>query len=79
MKTGYSVHPPWHRLPNGNLLHSCGIELVNDGRKWRMTEESNRDFARFAIREQGLSRDEAEGLAEFLVAEGAHWAALSVH
>ncbi len=70
---------PWHRLPNGNLIHRCGIELVNDGHKWRMTDESGRDFALFAISEQGLSSREAEGLAELLVEQGASWANYGLH
>lgn len=69
----------WHRLPNGNLIHRCGIELVNDGRNWRMTDESGRDFERFAIREQGLSSREAEGLAQLLVEQGASWANYGLH
>ena len=79
MKAGSTTHPPWHRLPNGNLIHRCGIELVNDGRNWRMTAESDREFSRFAMRDQGLSQEEAQGLAEFLVAEGAYWARQSLH
>jgi hypothetical protein len=73
------IASPWHRLPNGNLLHCCGIELVNDGCQWRMTDESGRDFEWFAIREQGLSCDEAQGLAELLVAQGASWADHGLH
>lgn len=79
MKTASISPEPWHRLPNGNLIHRCGIELVNDGRKWRMTDESGRDFARFAIREQGLSTREAQGLAELLVEQGANWASHGLH
>lgn len=79
MKAAPTPSPSWHRLPNGNLLHRCGIELVNDGRRWRMTAESDRDFSHFAIRDQGLTHDEAKGLADFLVAEGACWAAHSLH
>lgn len=79
MKFAINVPAPWHRLPNGNLLHSCGIELVNDGRSWRMTDESGRDFAEFAITEQGLSRDEARGLADLLVEQGANWADHGLH
>ncbi len=73
--------PPetWHRLPNGNLIHRSGIELMNDGQRWRMTDQSGRDFARFAIREQGLSSREAAGLAELLVEQGASWASYGLH
>lgn len=79
MTTAHHPPPPWHRLPNGNLLHCCGIELVKEGCHWRMTEESGLEFAWFAIREQGLSQDEAEGLAEFLVEQGAEWADHGLH
>ncbi len=79
MKPASNQHPTWHRLPNGNLVHRCGIELMNDGRKWRMTDQSDLEFSHFAIGEQGLSRDEAQGLADFLVAEGAQWAAHGLH
>jgi|GEM_PF-5657910 hypothetical protein len=79
MKAGRNISTPWHRLPNGNIVHRCGIELVNDGRNWRMTAESDREFSRFAIRDQGLTLDEAKGLADFLVADGAYWATRSLH
>lgn len=79
MKIASIVPLSWHRLPNGNLLHSCGIELVNDGRAWHMTHESERDFAEFAITEQGLSCDEAQGLADLLVEQGASWADYGLH
>lgn len=79
MKSASSTPAPWRRLPNGNLVHRCGIELVKDGRRWRMTDESGRKFAWFAIREQGLSRDEAQGLADFLVEQGANWADHGLH
>lgn len=79
MKTANPMPEPWRRLPNGNLVHQCGIELVNDGRQWRMTDESGLEFALFAIRDQGLSSDEAQGLADFLVEQGANWANFGLH
>jgi len=79
MKIVGKASPPWHRLPNGNLVHRCGIELENDGRRWRMTDESGLDFAWFAISEQGLSCDEAQGLADLLVEQGARWAEHGLH
>ena len=79
MKTASTMPAPWRRLPNGNLVHRCGIELVKDGRRWRMTEESGLEFAQFAIREQGLSHDEAQGLADLLVEQGANWADHGLH
>ena len=79
MKFARTMPAPWRRLPNGNLEHRCGIELVNDGRRWRMTDESGREFAWFAIREQGLSSDEAQGLADLLVEQGACWADSGLH
>lgn len=78
MKSG-STSTTWIRLPNGNLIHRCGIELVKDGRRWRMTDKSGREFARFAICEQGLSQDEAQGLADLLVEQGANWADHGMH
>lgn len=79
MKIASIVSTPWRRLPNGNLIHLCGIELVNDGQEWRMTAESGRDFALFAISEQGLTCDEAQGLADLLVEQGANWATHGLH
>ncbi len=79
MKIVSTLPTPWYRLPNGNLAHRSGIELVNDGRAWRMTDQSGREFAEFAISEQGLSCDEAKGLADLLVEQGACWASYGLH
>jgi hypothetical protein len=79
MKTYPSSSQPWRRLPNGNLVHRSGIELVNDGQRWRMTEQSGWEFVRFAIREQGLSCREAAGLGDLIVEQGASWASHGLH
>lgn len=79
METCLSSHTQWLWLPNGNVMHRSGIELTREGQQWRMTDESGNEFAWFAIREQGLSRDEAEGLANLLVEQGAYWAEHGMH
>lgn len=79
MEPASSTTATWFKLPNGNLVHRCGIELIRDGCRWRMTDESGREFAWFAIREQGLSQDEAQGLADLLVEQGASWAEHGLH
>jgi len=79
METCLSSHTQWLRLPNGNVMHRCGIELTREGQQWRMTDESDHEFAWFAIREQGLTHDEARELAELLIEQGAYWAEYGMH
>lgn len=73
-----SEQPPqgdiWKRLPNGNVLHRSGLEIESNGNSWQLTAASGVDFSVFTMMEQGLSAEEAKGLAELLVWQGATWA-----
>ena len=64
----------WTILPNGNVLHRSGVELESIGDGWQMTQSSGVDFAIFTMMEHGLSADEAQGLADLLILQGATWA-----
>ncbi len=67
-------HTIWTILPNGNVLHRSGLELESKGNSWQMTHSSGVDFAVFTMMEHGLSPDEAQGLADLLIQQGATWA-----
>lgn len=69
----------WKRLPNGNVLHCSGLEIESTGDCWQLTAASGVDFSVFTIMEQGLSPDEAKGLAELLVCQAATWATSGLH
>ncbi|RTZ42572.1 hypothetical protein EKL30_12820 [Candidimonas sp. SYP-B2681] len=69
----------WQLLPNGNVLHRCGLELESDGSSWQMTPASGVDFAIFTRMERGLSAQEAKELADLLILQGATWATSGLH
>ncbi len=69
----------WKLLPNGNVLHRSGLELESDGHHWQLTPASGVDFAVFTMMEHGLSADEAQGLADLLILQGATWATTGLH
>ncbi|HUG59909.1 MAG TPA: hypothetical protein VL002_16880 [Candidimonas sp.] len=69
----------WTLLPNGNVLHRSGLELENNGNSWQMTPASDLDFSVFTMMEQGLSAEEAKGLADLLIWQGATWATTGLH
>ena len=69
----------WTLLPNGNVLHRSGLELENNGNTWQMTPASDLDFSVFTMMEQGLSAEEAKGLADLLIWQGATWATTGLH
>ncbi|WP_353151720.1 hypothetical protein [Pollutimonas bauzanensis] len=69
----------WTRLPNGNVMHCSGLELESNGNSWQMTPASGFDFSVFTMMEQGLSVEEAKGLAELLIWQGATWATTGLH
>ncbi len=69
----------WTLLPNGNVMHRSGLELENNGNAWQMTPASDLDFSVFTMMEQGLSAEEAKGLADLLIWQGATWATTGLH
>lgn len=44
-----------------------------------MTPASDLDFSVFTMMEQGLSAEEAKGLADLLIWQGATWATTGLH